>query len=312
MVEHEPTRRVLALDGGVESAQVEHVLKALDSVSRIRILRFLSDRVASVNDIANALDMPTSTAALHVETLEESGLIRTELEPASRGLRKVCARMFDQVVINLPLAETPRDHSVELTMPVGAFVDCQVTPTCGLVGVRGPIGLLDDPASFYEPRRAEAHLIWFHQGYVEYRFPNRLPAGVRPEALRLSMELCAEASTGGEGPSDITVWINGQALGSWTSPPAGNGRGRLTPEWWMPQHAQHGLLKVWHVDQHGSSIDGLPLSGVNLRDLHLADSPYIAVRIGVAADAKHIGGLSLFGSLFGNYPQDLVLWIGHR
>ncbi len=311
MLEPESTRRVLALDGGVENAQVEHVLKALDSLSRIRILRFLSDRVASVNDIANALDMPTSTAALHVETLEGSGLIRTELEPASRGLRKVCARMFDQVVINLPLAEAPRDHSVEQSMPVGAFVDCQIAPTCGLVGVRGPVGLLDDPASFYEPRRAEAHLIWFHQGFVEYRFPNRLPAGARPEALRLSAELCGEAA-GAAGPSDITVWINGHALGSWTSPPAGTGRGRLTPEWWTPPHVQHGLLKVWHVDQHGTSIDGLPLSGVTVRDLRLADAPCIAVRIGVAADAEHVGGLSLFGSLFGNYPQDLVLWIGHR
>src|SRR5438128_3691469 len=193
MAGREAISRVLELDGGMEGPQLERVLKALDSLNRIRILRYLSDRVASVNDIAAALELPTSTAALHVETLEEAGLIRTELEPASRGLRKVCARMYDKIVLDLPIADQPREQAVEMTMPIGAFVDCQVTPTCGLTSESGLIGLLDDPASFYEPARLEAQLLWFYQGYVEYRFPNRIPSGARPESLRLSMEICSEA-----------------------------------------------------------------------------------------------------------------------
>jgi hypothetical protein len=82
--------------------------------------------------------------------LEEAGLIRAELEPASRGLRKICARMYDRIVLDLPVAETPRDQAVEMTMPVGAFVDCQVALTCGLLSETGIIGMLDDPASFYD------------------------------------------------------------------------------------------------------------------------------------------------------------------
>src|SRR5690242_5137563 len=111
---------MLTLDGSTESGQLERVLKALDSLNRIRILRYLSDRVASVNDIAAALDLAPSTAALHIETLEEAGLIRTELEPASRGLRKVCARMYDKVILDLPIAEQPREQAIELLMPIGA------------------------------------------------------------------------------------------------------------------------------------------------------------------------------------------------
>lgn len=314
MASHTPISRVLTLDGSTESTELERVLKALDSMNRIRILRFLADRVASVNDIAAALDLPTSTAALHVETLEEAGLIRTELEPASRGLRKICARMYDKIVLDLPISELPREQAIELSMPIGAFADCSVTPTCGLLSDTGIIGLLDDPASFYEPDRRDAQLIWFHQGYIEYRFPNRLPAGARAESLRLSMEVCSEAPLyNTDWPSDITVWINGVEIATWTSPADfGGERGRLTPEWWTTRNTQYGLLKVWHVSEHASEVDGMLVSNVTIHDLKLHENPFILVRIGIKPDAEHIGGINLFGSRFGNYPQDLILRIGYK
>ncbi|MBK9710896.1 MAG: helix-turn-helix domain-containing protein [Kouleothrix sp.] len=314
MAGREVRNRVLVLDDGADNAQIERVLKALDSLNRIRILRYLSDRMASVNDIAAALDLPASTTSLHVETLEDAGLIRSELEPASRGLRKVCARMFDRIVLDLPVAEPPRDHAVEMTMPIGGFADCHVTPTCGLLSETGIIGMLDDPASFYEPTRMDAHLLWFHQGYVEYRFPNRVPAGALAESLRLSMEICSEAPLHNpDWPSDITVWINGVELGTWTSPADFGGEpGRLTPEWWTPRNTQYGLLKVWHVNERESAVDGLPISSVTLADLGLGKSSFVSVRIGIKPDSEHVGGLNLFGSRFGNYPQDLVLRIGYR
>lgn len=307
-------RRVLTLSDGDDGGLLERVLKALDAPNRVKILRYLSDRVASVNEIASALEIPASTAAAHVELLEEAGLIRAELEPASRGLRKVCARMYDRIVLDLPVVDRPREQAVELTMPIGAFVDCQVAPTCGLLGGNGPIGLLDDPTSFYEPARVEAQLIWFHHGYLEYRFPNRLPPRARPESLQLSMEICSEAPLYNlDWPSDITVAVNGVELGSWTSPgDFGGEQGRLTPDWWSSRNTQFGLLKVWAVSERESALDGMPISAVAVHDLQLTGSPYIAVRIGVKPDAAHVGGLNLFGSRFGNYPQDLVLRIAYR
>jgi predicted transcriptional regulator len=199
-------------------------------------------------------------------------------------------------------------------MPIGAFTDCQVTPTCGLLSATGIIGLLDDPASFYEPDRRDAQLVWFHQGYIEYRFPNRLPAGAQPDSLRLSMEVCSEAPLFNiDWPSDITVWINGIEIATWTSPgDFGGERGRLTPEWWTPRNTQYGLLKVWHVSEQGTEIDGMLSSGISIRDLRLNDHAFILVRIGIKPDADHLGGLNLFGSRFGNYPQDLILRIGYR
>jgi len=306
--------RVLTLDGGADTPQLERVLKAVDSTNRLRILRYLADRVASVNDIAATLELPMSTTALHIETLEAAGLIRTELEPASRGLRKICSRNYDRIILELPYGMQPPEQAVELTMPIGAFVDCQVSPTCGMASETRIIGLFDDPTSFYEPDRLSAQLIWFSRGYIEYRFPNRLPAGVRPDALRLTMEICSEAPLYNlHWPSDITVWINDVEIGAWTSPSDfGGERGLLTPEWWSLRNTQYGLLKVWHVNERESEVDGMRVSGTTVRDLRLTESRFIAVRIGVKPDAEHVGGINLFGSQFGNYPQDLVLWIGYR
>ena len=314
MVKRDQISRVLTLDDTTDNAQFERVFKALDSINRIRIVRYLSDKVASVSEIASALEIPLSTVALHIDTLVEAGLIRTEFEPASRGLQKVCVRMYDKIVIELPVTETPTEQAVEQSMPIGAFVDCQVTPTCGLLSEEGIIGLLDDPASFYEPERLNAHLLWFHQGYVEYRFPNRVPAATHPESLHLSMEICSEAPHYNlDWPSDITLWINEVEVGTWISPADfGGERGRLTPEWWTERNTQYGLLKFWNVNETGSQVDGMTISNVKISDLKLNQARFISVRLGVKPDAEHVGGLNLFGNRFGNYPQDIVLRIGYR
>ena len=57
----------------------------------------------------------------------------------------------------------------------------------------------------------------------------------------------------------------------------------------------------------GTSLDGVRLSGVALGELDLQPDRPISVRIGVRPEARHVGGLNLFGRAFGNYPQDLVL-----
>ena len=54
-------------------------------------------------------------------------------------------------------------------------------------------------------------------------------------------------------------------------------------------------------------IDGEDLSAVTIDALALGANNHIAVRIGVKADARHVGGINLFGRKFGNYPQDIVM-----
>ena len=300
-------RRVLSLRAGSDEARA--ILKALASKPRMRILELLSDQVCNVGEIAQALDMPASTATLHVATLEESGLVKTEMQPGVRGLQKVCARAHDVLVIELPRNEQPAEQTFVLSMPVGAYVAFQVTPPCGLASQQGIIGLLDDPVSFYEPDRLQAQLLWFRHGYVEYRFPNRLPHAAALDSLTLSLEVCSEAPLHhGDWLSDITLWINGVEVASWTSPADFGGEGGLlTPEWWEEWNSQYGLLKVWQVNQEGSFVDGTQASTVTVGELGIADQSFIAVRVGVKQDAPHQGGVNIFGRNFGNYPQDLIL-----
>lgn len=302
-----PSGPILRINALEEEAQT--ILKALASEPRLQVLDLLKDRVLNVSEIAEALDMPPSTANLHIKGLEEAGLLKTELQPGTRGLQKTCAHVYSTIIVQLPRGDSEEEQAVESTMPVGAYVDCDVTPTCGIAGETGIIGLFDDPASFYEPERVNAQLIWFHHGYVEYRFPNRLPPKVTVDSLQLSMEICSEAPLHHDNwPSDITLWINGVEIGAWTSPrDFGGQRGALTPEWWEEYNSQYGLLKVWQVSGDGSYIDGSPLSDVTLAALQLDRQPSIAVRIGVKADAKHVGGLNIFGRKFGNYAQDIRL-----
>ncbi len=51
------------------------------------------------------------------------------------------------------------------------------------------------------------------------------------------------------------------------------------------------------------------ISGVTLEDLHLSQHRSIRLRIGVSDEADHPGGINIFGSGFGNYPQDILLRI---
>lgn len=303
--------RGLVLQINALDEEGQNSLKALASKPRMQILELLRDRVLNVSEIADALDIPLSTANLHIRNLENAGLLMSELKPGERGVQKVCSRVYDLVIIQLPhgRSASAAEQVVEHTMPIGSFVACQVAPTCGLAGEHGIIGLFDDAASFYEPQRTEAQLLWFHHGYVEYRFPNRLLAGSVLFSVQVSMEMCSEAPLHhAEWPSDVTLWINDVEIGTWTSPgDFGGQRGALTPDWWETWNSQYGLLKVWQVNKDGSYIDGLRLSDMTLEALNLDQQPFISVKIGVKADAQHVGGLNIFGRKFGNYPQDITL-----
>ena len=306
--------KAIHLDARTPDARVVSVFKALGHETRLAILQHLADRVIPVSQVATELKLPQSTTAMHVAVLEQAGLLHTEMRSASRGLQKVCARTYDEIVVDLPRAGVPEVRALDLTMPIGGFSECDVAPTCGLASATGLIGYLDDPISFYEPSRLQAQLLWFGRGWVEYRFPNRLPPRAKLTMFQLSAEVCSEAPLHDqEWPSDITVWVNGVEIGTWTSPgDFGGERGRYTPPWWETKDTQYGVLKRWRVTDEGATIDGVPSSGVTLADLSLHRGAPIRVRIGLKADAAHQGGVNLFGRRFGNYHQDISLQLGYE
>jgi predicted transcriptional regulator len=176
------------------------------------------------------------------------------------------------------------------------------------------IGEFDSPASFYDPERVNAQLIWFRRGYLEYKFPNTIADPSQVRHIDLSLELCSEAPLYRlDWPSDITLWINGVEIGAWTSPSDFGGvRGILTPHWWGEQNTQYGVYKTWSVTQDASYIDGKKISDRTVQDVLKKPAPCFAVRIGVKADAVNDGGINLFGKKFGNYETDLLFRVIYK
>lgn len=291
------------------------IAKAIANKARIDILELLNERSLSVNEIADQLGLPTSTAAMNVRILENAGLLFTESQPGIRGSMKVSSRVCDKVVIKLLLdrGAHSKENSVVLNMPIGNFVDCEIHPTCGLVSEKNSIGIFDQPCSFYYPERTSAQLVWFYKGFVEYRFPNTILNSGVPKRFELSFEACSEAPFyRNDWPSDITVWVNGIELGTWTSPgDLGGRRGKFNPPWWPESLNQYGLLKNWRVTGDGTFLDNEPLSNVKLPDLHITESCFTSVKIGIKEDAVNVGGVSLFGEHFGDYPQNIVLRVDY-
>jgi predicted transcriptional regulator len=296
-----------------KSDELYVIAKALASEVRIETIKLLNFNCLNVNEISEHLNIPASTAALNVKVLEEAGLIHTELQPGARGSMKVCSRKRDLIKIVLRSSKPLHNNSYDSFMPIGNYVDCKAYPTCGIVTDKGYLGIEDDPRSFYDPLRVNAQLIWFHKGYLEYRFPNTVLQNETAKSIEVSLELCSEAPNyHNDWPSDITVWINGIDCGTWTSPADfGGRRGKLNPAWWSDGSTQFGMLKSWKVTADGSYIDEKKTMKVSIKDLGLGKNDYISIRIGIKDDAKNIGGINIFGDKFGDYPQHILMKIDY-
>ena len=288
------------------------VLKGLASLVRVRILKVLRRKgLLNVNEISRELGLPQSTVAINIQVLESAGLIETHTIKAKKGHQKLCSARFDEIIVRFESEEPVRDKNlVEVQMPLGLMTNCEVSAPCGLCSTEGVIGLLDVPDLFLDPDRVRAALLWFGRGYVEYKFPNNaklLNSAV--DSVEFSMELSSEVpGTNTNWPSDITLWVNAIAIGTWTSPgDFGDKRGVYTPDWWKLHGSQYGKLKTWRVSNAGSFIDGVRISDVSIDDLDLQRHHSIRMRIGIDPKATHPGGVNIFGKGFGNYDQDIVM-----
>lgn len=311
--EHTGNRIELDLQQPERLLMVAH---ALSVQARLDIIRLLGERNRNVIELAEALQLPVSTAANHVKVLESAGLIRTELQPASRGAMKVCSFVGRDLYVNLNASNAQfagelQTYSVE--MPIGHYTDCEVYPTCGMASADGMLVREDEPASFYYPKHVGAQLIWFGSGFVEYLLPLEVPQHARITSIALSVEMCSETQNyDNDWPSDITVWINDVEIGTWTSPgDFGDRRGKQNPPWWPDSSTQYGMLTNWRVDKLGTTLNDQAVSLVTVSDLLMEGRPNVRIRIGVKDDAANKGGVNLFGRGFGDYEQDLVMEIGY-
>ena len=289
--------------------KLQIVARALSSDLRLKILELLNERSMNIIELAQKLEVPISTVSNSIVILEEADLIRTERQTGVRGVMKLCSRKKDNIAIRLVM---PNGHEIQShyqMMPIGHYTDISVTPVCGLLSDVRSIGEQDDVSSFYDQMRYDAQLLWFQQGYVEYRFSNRILKDNHLKCIEISFEACSEAPNYRmDWPSDISVFLNGVEIGTWLCPGDFGGRqGKFSPLWWDQSSTQYGILKRWRVDETGAYLDDVRISDVTLSDLGIMESSFIRLSIAVKKDAVHQGGINLFGEKFGDYNQAIMM-----
>lgn len=283
------------------------VYEALASSVRLKVIQLLAKQPMNIRELSEAVGLSSAIMTMHVKKLEKAGIVQSEMHPSRGGVQKVCSLQVEQAEIIFPnkMEHIREYHQSEIS--VGHFTDFQVEPTCGLATTEKFIGIVDDPRSFLDAERFQAKVIWFSEGFIEYKIPNFLLSTENPTELVISMEIASEAPlTNNNWPSDMTFYLNNVKLGTWTSPgDFGDKRGKYNPSWWPDDINQYGLLKHLTVTNQGTRMDGHPMSDVTLEQINVWDKQW-TLRIAVENDSRNIGGVTLFGNGFGNYKQDIV------
>lgn len=286
--------------------------EALASDVRIRMLQLLAEKDMNIKELAQAVGISSPIMLKHVRKLEDAGIIVTRMMNRNGSIHKLCTLLGTEYRLEMPMRQMHLRNCHEVHIPVGHYTAIEAQPTCGLATEEGIIGHLDDPRYFLEPERVNAQAIWFTTGYVEYGIPNYLTGNQSPEEIEISFEISSEAPDfNDDWPSDIAFWFNGVKLCEWTSPgDFGEKRGILTPQWWSSN--QYGLLKVLRISRKGTLLDGECVSDVSLDTVLSGNERHWVLRFEVARGAKHAGGLTLFGSKFGNYSQAILVRAFYR
>lgn len=291
------------------------IFKALGSELRINIIKLLQENhEMNMNELATSLGITNGALTSHIKKLEESGIIQVMTERGSHGNQKVCKVAVDKIVVDVESEENEEDQNIYNTeVKVGHYSDYEVYPTCGLATSQAIVGEVDDPRYFSHPDRINAGILWFTKGYIEYIIPNLLPSATKIDQITVSLEISSEApGINNDWPSDISILLNDVKIGTWTSPgDYGDVQGIFTPDWWFPNWNQYGLLKMIVINKKGMFVDGLKISDVTINEFNLDYKSTVRFKFEIEEDAKNVGGITIFGSEFGNYNQDIKVRIAY-
>lgn len=298
----------------LDLSDIEHtakICKALSSETRLEILRVLVSKPLTISQLAEAFYLPMSSMCLHVKILKDAGLISLTAQPGIRGTKKICGIIASDVTFSLFSHENRiiRKPPVYVSMPVGNYCGCEVTPPCGIASANFYIYEEDSPYGFYSPQHTTASLLWFTSGYLEYHFANDVLHQDAVNHLEFSFEICAEApGYNNDWPTDIGFELNHHLITTFhIAGDYGGRRGIYNPSWWSDTNTQFGELKNIHVTHHGCYLDNVKISDETIESLGLMDGYFFSFLLKVDPSSTHVGGMNLFGKYFGDYAQDIEM-----
>ena len=302
----------VSVDNDDEHELIAKLCYALSSRERITIMKTLLDSSQSLSSLSKKLNIPPSSMARHIDALIDGGLIHQSFQPGPKGHTKYYAQSILSFTVSLEKTKEDELFKPEyvVEMPLGMFSHCHIKAPCGMIGTEGAIGGFDNPNRFFSPDRVKAECLWFDSGFISYNFPTDFPRKQVLSEITFSFEICSETIYyNNNWPSDITVCINNQEVTTFTSPgDFGGRRGKYTPLYWPLTSTQFGLLEKVTVNHDGVFVNNTLVSDkIRIADLNIYDGTSVKLDIGVKDDAKHKGGINLFGKNFGDYPQAIVM-----
>ncbi len=291
-------------------AKVEKAATALGAKTRRKILALLQKNSYTVQEIAEALNMSVSNISFHVKLLQEAGFVNVTHNYSKRGNEKIIALEKHCFEIYFTDEDAPdaAQKSFHTELPAGSFSLSDITAPCGIADAEGNLlGGESLPDAFYSYRRIRGEIVWFTDGYLEYHLPNAVKNKVL-DCIQFSLEVCSEcANYNNSFKSDITFWLNGKEVCTYTSPgDFGGRRGLYTPKSWPANSTQFGMLVQVRIDENGVWLNHQKAGSAVVDDFaFLTREKCLRFRLGVKQDAKYAGGLNLFGKNFGDYPQGI-------
>lgn len=302
---------ILTLDN---DDRLEQLGNSLSSPMRRKILRLIVEKSYSLLELARELNIPMSTAAFHVKILREADLIKAIPNPSKRGNEKNISFECESVAIYFALGTNIDRYTNHIRIPLGSFTNFDIKPPCVICTNEGVIQPFDNVSVFSHPNRIKAQLISFYKGFIVYPIPLDVKEAPYMDSITITMELCSECPNyNNTWRSNITFCLDDIELATYLSlGDYGDRRGIYTPEYWPNNSTQYGLLVTLKVDKEGTYLNGELVSKVTLEDLKLSGKFLLNLKIGVKENAKYVGGINIFGRKFGDFPQDINVFIAYE
>ncbi len=308
-----PTKNLtLNVDSADDHELIAKLCYALSNGERVKIMKALIYHSQSLSSLSKQLDIPVSSISRHIDALIDAGLVHLTYQPGPKGHAKYYAQAILSFTISLETLQKdePDESEYIVEMPLGMFSHCHIKAPCGMLGKEAALFGYDNPHLFFSPVRANAECLWFDSGFISYNFPTDFSRIRKFTSATFSFEICSETIYyNDKWPSDITVCINNVEVTTFTSPgDFGGRRGKYTPAYWPLTSTQFGLLQKITVNKDGVLVNNVLVSDkVRFDDLHIYDGTSVKLDIGIKPDAKHKGGINLFGKNFGDYPQAIIM-----
>lgn len=293
-------------------AEAAKVFDALGNEVRLQILKMLFSNNTRLSEIGKTLGLSNSTVLFHIETLKKAGLVNVDYEPSKKGFAQTVSVAHSLAGVTLAFSDGEASDNTEsytVEMPIGLYVDARIDDYLSFADAKNMFH--PDKNMIFAPERVNAGIVWLSKsGFLTYAFP--FVADFEIENIEFSLEVCSEAPLSRmDWKSTLMFSLNDRELCEYVcQSDYGDRRGTLTPDWWQEGATQYGKLVRVTITRDGVYLCGeKTTSAVTLADIIANHPDRLSFRIECKPDAEFVGGFNLFGSSFGDYPQDVRMTI---